>query len=232
MCKFLISHFPSFSGEGTDAERALRVLDHFWCVYFLERFDETTQPIFEQLNIAPRNTSWNIRESHAGDGGSEIDISAAQLDQDIILYETALLRFSEPRPLSTEAQDRLDRFRSEPFRPQKWRKFFYGVSYEQFRDANVLDDVIAHRKRMISELEAELSAIRSYAGANPAAQRKSKRATPLFYPSRVCYSATHDARVELKLQSREKTESGSTLDHGKSRSGTGHPRNRHNSGQP
>jgi hypothetical protein len=156
LCKFLNSRFPSLAGEGSEAERAFRVLEHFWCVYFIDRFDETTGPIFEHLNIEPEKISWNIGAPAKSGEEDDIDISHAQLDEDMILYERAAERFCVQRPLCEESGHRIARFRAEPFRAPRLRKFLYAASYQQFRDAGMLDQVIAHRKRMITELEAEL----------------------------------------------------------------------------
>ncbi|HEY3636937.1 MAG TPA: hypothetical protein VGK90_02205 [Rhizomicrobium sp.] len=158
MCKFLNSHFPSLAGtSGTDAERAVRILDHFWCVYFSDRFEESVAPVFDLLNIKPQKTNWNIHENPETEVDAEdIDVSAGQFDQDIILYETAVERYRVHRPLSVEAENNLAAFRAEPIRRRKLQKFFYAASYQQYRDANILDQVIAQRKRLISELEAEL----------------------------------------------------------------------------
>jgi len=166
MCRTIASSFPTLAGDGTLAERALRVLDHCFCVYFSERFEETAQPVYAALNIEPGTQNFNVgsyEQKIDGRQAEELDLSGADLEQDQILYETALERFAVPRPISAEAAERLEQLRLEPRRPVRLQRFYYSKSYGEYRDAGLLDRVIARRKSMIAELRAELAMYESLA---------------------------------------------------------------------
>ncbi|HEY1615389.1 MAG TPA: hypothetical protein VGF97_17035 [Rhizomicrobium sp.] len=156
MCRAIVTRFPALAGEGTLAERALKVLDHCWCVYFSERFEESAAPIFQALDITPIDRNWNVGEYDETGLDEDVDFSAARLDQDLILYETALQRFAVQRPVSPECAERLATFRAEPPNQAKFHKSFYRATFQQFQTNGALADVIAHRKRVIAEMQAEL----------------------------------------------------------------------------
>jgi hypothetical protein len=171
MCRSIISHCPTLAGDGTLAEKALNVLEHCWCVYFAERFEETTAPIFHALNITPGGQNWQVGEQSTDEIDSEtIDLSGARLDQDIILYETAMKRYSKPREISRAAADDLEKFRTEPLRELRLQQSFYRDSFRQYRNDGILDDVIRRRNEMIVELRAELNRYSEMMTEEPAAK--------------------------------------------------------------
>ncbi|RLJ67603.1 hypothetical protein DFR35_0150 [Sulfurisoma sediminicola] len=154
MCWYLINRFPSLSGSGTPADRALRILKAFNYCYFTSNFEETSQAIFNVLEICPDPINSNV----APKDDLEIDLSKATLQWDIELYEKARAHF-----LSMDAHQALMapkpeivELASSPLDLQKLRSFLYAGTFGEYTSWRKLDEIILEKIELINEISSEI----------------------------------------------------------------------------
>ena len=153
-CNFLVQRFPRVAGtEGSLMERAMRVLECFHFVYFPETFSELCNKVTQTLNLPPVTKNENVTPSP-----KKFDVDAANFTADIALYEEAYKKWGPDSPIrgAAKVDEILSALCQAPSNLEVLRKFYYNVTYLEYKHWNVLDQVIDARTALIGELKAEL----------------------------------------------------------------------------
>ncbi len=156
ICWFLIRRFPTIAGEaGSPADRAMNVIDACHYVYFSENFDDTAGAIFKAMGINPKP----LRSNVAPDRKSEVfDIDVKRFTYDIELYERARQKFSDmsPEKAFSRASPGLTKLLSTPLNEKVLRDFLYDTAFYEYKNWNVLTQVLAYKKSQVDELNYEI----------------------------------------------------------------------------
>jgi hypothetical protein len=154
MCWYLIHRFPTLAGYGTPAERAFNVVKAFNYCYFTSNFEETAQAIFNALGIAPEKVNSNIAPKNDG----EIDISNANLQWDIELYDRAQEFFlnKDPDAMFENTTPEISQLASAPIDVTRLRDFLYSGTFGEYSSWKKIDEIILKKMRLVNEITHEL----------------------------------------------------------------------------